>query len=90
MHYRVRHDIFKLIIENLGRELLRYHGGGKERHSPQKQIIVQLSSMANKDSMRQIGMYFRVGTTSVHATLYSDNYVPPLQQNIHWCKGLFV
>lgn len=72
-HFRICKEMFEVILQHIGGELLPSHGGGSDETDPSKQVLLFLWYLANQQSMREISHIFDLSMSTVHATLKRVN-----------------
>lgn len=72
-HFRICKEMFEVILQHIGGELLPSHGGGSDETDPSKQVLLFLWYLANQQSMREISHIFDLPRSTVHATLKRVN-----------------
>jgi hypothetical protein len=72
-HFRISKEMYEVILQQVGGELLPSHGGGSDETDPSKQVLLFLWYLANQQSFREISQIFNVSMSTVHATLKRVN-----------------
>lgn len=72
-HFRISKEMFEVILQHIGEELLPSHGGGSDETDPSKQVLLFLWYLANQHSMKEISHIFDLSMSTVHATLKRVN-----------------
>lgn len=63
-HFRISKEMFEVIMQHIGGELLPSHGGGSDETDPSKQELLFLWYLANKQSMRENSHIFDISCNS--------------------------
>lgn len=72
-HFRISKEMFEVILQHIGGELLPSHVGGSDETVPSKQVLLFLWYLANHHFMREISHIFDLSMSTVHATLKRVN-----------------
>lgn len=59
-HFRISKEMFEVIMQHIGGELLPSHGGGSDETDPSKQVLLFLWYLANQQSMRENSHIFDI------------------------------
>lgn len=72
-HFRISKEMFEVILQHIGGELLPSQGGGSDETGPSKQVLLFLWYLVNQLSMREISHIFDLSMSTVNATLKRVN-----------------
>ncbi|CAG2250762.1 unnamed protein product [Mytilus edulis] len=68
-HFRIDRSTFDIILQSLAPSFIYAHTGGKEQVTVEKQLMLFIWYMANKESMREISHIFGISLSTFHSTI---------------------